>query len=83
MTKFRISNEFATVDVSYRKLPWGNALELIDARTGLGVHLDALEIEALTSLDITDREALVDWSAGNLRRMRSYPPPKGSYNDDT
>ena len=66
--KFRIANEFAAVDVRLCRVPWGTVLELTDARTGLSVRLDALEVEALTSLDQQDREALVYRSAGGLRR---------------
>jgi hypothetical protein len=65
---FRVANEFAAVDVRRREVPWGVVLELTDARTGLTVRLDALEVEALTSLDRSEREALIYRSAGPLRR---------------
>lgn len=68
MTKFRISNEFATVDVELLAVPWGTALGITDARTGISIRLDALEVEALTSLDQRDREILVDRTAGGLSR---------------
>ncbi len=75
---FRIENEFAAVDVRRREVPWGVVLELTDARTGLTVRLDALEVEALTSLDRGEREALIYRSAGPLRRG-AWPqdPPDG------
>jgi hypothetical protein len=65
---FRVATEFAAVDVRRREVPWGVVLELTDARTGLTVRLDALEVEALTSLDRSEREALIYRSAGPLRR---------------
>lgn len=66
--RFRISNEFAAVDVRLQTVPWGAVLHLTDARTGISVQLDALEVEALTTLDQDDRRALVNRSAGPLRR---------------
>lgn len=72
---FRIANEFAAVDVRRREVPWGVVLELTDARTGLTVLLDALEVEALTSLDRSEREALIYRSAGPLRRGAGPPHP--------
>ncbi|MCU1614494.1 MAG: hypothetical protein JWO98_2034, partial [Frankiales bacterium] len=39
-----------------------------DARTGITVQLDALEAEALTTLDRGERDVLVNRSAGRLRR---------------
>lgn len=73
MNSMRIANEFAAVDVSRREMPWGVALEVVDARTGITIHLDALEVEALTTLTKLDREALVNRSAGNLRRIPRLP----------
>lgn len=71
---FRIANEFAAVDVACREVAWGAALEIVDARTGLSIQLDALEVEALTSLSASDREALVNRSAGPLTRMYAHSP---------
>jgi hypothetical protein len=68
MSKFRVRNEFAAVDVSLEEVPWGTVLSITDARTGLSIQLDALEVEALTSLSSRDREVLVNRSAGSLRR---------------
>lgn len=70
MEKFRIANEFAAVDVRRKEVAWGNALEIKDARTGITIYLDALEVEALTTLSKADREALINRSAGQLRRQR-------------
>lgn len=70
MTKFRVRNEFAAVDVSLEEVPWGTVLSLTDARTGLNIRLDALEVEALTTLSRRDLEVLVNRSAGGLRRSR-------------
>lgn len=69
MNPFRIANEFAAVDVEVVNVPWGVVLQITDARTGVSVQLDALEVEALTSLDKQDREVLVYRSAGPLRRQ--------------
>jgi hypothetical protein len=68
MSKFRVRNEFAAVDVSLEEVPWGSVLAITDARTGLSIRLDALEVEALTSLSQREREVLVNRSAGSLRR---------------
>jgi hypothetical protein len=70
VTRFRVRNEFATVDVALEEVPWGAVLKISDARTGLSVELDALEVEALTSLSTRDRQVLVNRSAGTLRRTR-------------
>lgn len=70
MTDFRIANEFAAVDITRRDMPWGVALQIVDARTGVSIELDALEVEALTTLSKSDREALVNRSAGSLQRVR-------------
>jgi hypothetical protein len=66
--RFRVVNEFAAVDVALREVPWGTVLEVTDARTGITVQLDALEVEALTTLDRGERDVLVNRSAGRLRR---------------
>lgn len=66
--RFRVANEFAAVDIVVRDVPWGTVLELTDARTGITVQLDALEAEALTTLDRAERDVLVNRSAGRLRR---------------
>lgn len=66
--RFRVANEFAAVDVALREVPWGTVLEVTDARTGITVQLDALEAEALTTLDRAERDVLVNRSAGRLRR---------------
>lgn len=68
MTKFRVANEFAAVDVELLSVPWGTALGITDARTGISIRLDALEVEALTTLSKRDREVLVNRSAGDLHR---------------
>ena len=80
MTKFRVANEFAAVDVELRPVPWGTALAITDARTGITIQLDALEVEALTTLDRAEREVLVNRSAGNLRREHR-PRPPGAVDD--
>ena len=68
MNPLRVANEFAAVDIEVVNVPWGLVLQVTDARTGVSVQLDALEVEALTSLDKQDREVLVYRSAGPLRR---------------
>lgn len=75
MTKFRIANEFAAVDVEFQHVPWGAVLAVTDARTGITIQLDALEVEALTTLDRGDREVLVNRSAGGLKRVHRPGPP--------
>lgn len=70
MEAFRIANEFAAVDVRRQYVAWGHALEIKDARTGITIHLDALEVEALTTLSKPEREALINQSAGQLKRQR-------------
>lgn len=72
MEKFRIANEFAAVDVRRLDVAWGNALEIKDARTGITTRLDALEVEALTTLSRAERDALINRTAGDLvRRQRN------------
>lgn len=68
MTTWRVENEYATADVRLVNVPWGVLLEVKDARTGITVQLDALEVEALTSLTMADREALVYKSGGPISR---------------
>jgi hypothetical protein len=68
VSSFRLRNEFAAVDIALEQVPWGAVLSVTDARTGLTVQLDALEVEALTTLSARDREVLVNRSAGSLRR---------------
>lgn len=75
MTRFRIANEFAAVDVELQHVPWGNVLAITDARTGITVQLDALEVEALTTMDRRDRDVLVNRSAGSLERAHRPRPP--------
>jgi hypothetical protein len=85
MTKFRVANEFAAVDVELHPVPWGTALAITDARTGVTILLDALEVEALTTMDRRDREVLVNRSAGNLKREHRPRPPGASderFDDD-
>jgi hypothetical protein len=78
MTAFRIRNEFAAVDVSVEDVPWGVVLSLTDARTGMSVRLDPLEVEALTTLSPQDREVLVNRSAGTLRRSHQCAETGGA-----
>lgn len=61
-------------------VPWGTALAITDARTGLTVQLDALEVESLTTLDRADRDVLVNRSAGSLKREH-HPRPTGVFDD--
>jgi hypothetical protein len=80
MTKFRVANEFAAVDVELHTVPWGTALAITDARTGLTIQLDALEVEALTTLNRADRDVLVNRSAGSLKREH-HPRTAGTFDD--
>lgn len=68
MTQWRIQNEYATADLNLVQVPWGMLLEIRDAKTGITVQLDALEVEALTGLTMEEREALVYRSGGALSR---------------
>ena len=65
----RVQNEFAAVDIEVIDVPSGRVLRIADARTGLEITLDALEIEALTRLRKADLEQLVYTSAGPLVRL--------------
>lgn len=66
MTRFRVANEFATVDIRLQPVASGVVLEFTDPQSGTCVWLDALELEALTRLSLADRRALVDPSGSGF-----------------
>lgn len=80
--RFRLANEFATVDIELCPVPHGAVLQVTDARTGISVRLDALEVQALTGLDRRDLDELVNWSAGGLRRIGATGDLDGNWFDE-
>ena len=56
--RFRVQNEFASVGVELDES--GVYLHITDLRSGVGVSLDPLELEAITRLGPSDRRSMVD-----------------------
>jgi hypothetical protein len=56
--RFRVQNEFASVGIELDAS--GAYLHITDLRSGVGVSLDPLELEAITRFGPGDRRSMVD-----------------------
>ena len=66
-----VENEFASVLVEAYEAPTGRRLKITDARSGVSVLLDALELESLAWAEHTQLDPLLDPSLARWRNAES------------